>query len=128
MVIQRGDTFIEGIDVIIRRDLDKHKALLEVNELSIQSLQAARSAEIRRKQFYGEQKGKRRYRDKDMDIAIEQMNKNIGHLSIRIKLTEDLREHNTHIVDTLTEQLENYNIMIRELASRNTKQDNANRN
>jgi hypothetical protein len=116
MTIERGDTFTEGIDIIIKRDLDKHKDLLEGNILSIQSLQRARSNEIARKRFYGEQKGKRRYRDDAMDKAIEQMNKNIGHLSIQIKLTEGRRDRNTFIVDTLTKQLEEYNNKVRELA------------
>ena len=118
MTTERGDIFVEGIDVIIRRDLEKHKALLEQNNLDIQSFQQARSSEISRKRFYGEQKGKRNYRDADMDIAIEQMNKNIGHLSIRIKVAEDLRKHNTVIVDTLTQQLKEYDIDIRAMARR----------
>lgn len=115
-MVNRGDTFVEGIDVIIKRDLEKHKALLENNILGIQSLQAARSNEIARKRFYGEQKGKRRYRDDEMDKAIGQMNKNIAHLSIRIKLTEDMRAENVVIVDTLTKQLEDYNLKVREIA------------
>jgi len=118
MVVERGDTFVEGIDVIIRRDLEKHKVLLDNNNLDIQAFQQARSGEIGRKRFYGEQKGKRKYRDADMDIAIEQMDKNIAHLSIRIKVTEDLKKENTIIVDTLTKQLEQYNIGIKELARR----------
>ena len=116
-MIERGDIFVEGIDVIIRRDLDKHKAILEMNVMDIQAFQKSRSSEIERKRFYGEQKGKRRYRDDAMDEAIEQMNKNIGHLSIRIKFAEELRDQNTIIVDTLTKQLEDYNKGIRALAS-----------
>ena len=53
-----------------------------------------------------------------MDKAIAQMNKNIAHLSIRIKVIEDIRKQNTVIVDTLTGQLEDYNIGIRALAKR----------
>ena len=108
-MIERGDIFVEGIDVIIRRDLDKHKAILEMNVMDIQAFQKSRSSEI--------EKGKRRYRDDAMDEAIEQMNKNIGHLSIRIKFAEELRDQNTIIVDTLTKQLEDYNKGIRALAS-----------
>ena len=116
-MIERGDIFVEGIDVIIRRDLDKHKAILEMNVMDIQAFQKSRSSEIERKRFYGEQKGKRRYRDDAMDEAIEQMNKNIGHLSIRIKFAEELRDQNIIIVDTLTKQLEDYNKGIRALTS-----------
>ena len=123
MEIQRGDIFIEGIDIIIRRDLEKHKALLEKDIMGIESLQVARSNEIRRKQFYGEQKGKRRYKDNAMNTAIEQMNKNIGHLSMRIKFTEDMKKQNTLIVDTLTEQLKEYDTMLRTIAKRNINGD-----
>ena len=118
MLTERGDIFVEGIDTIIRRDLEKHKSLLEMNNLNIQALQGTRSSEIARKQFYGEQKGKRKYRDEDMDIAIGQMNKNIVQLSIRIKLTEDMRKENTHIIDTLTQQLEDYNKGLKAMAIR----------
>lgn len=118
MLSNRGDTFVKGIDVIIKRDLDKHKSLLEKNNLDIQAFQTAIASEIGRKRFYGEQKGNRRYRDEDMDRAIEQMNKNIAHLSIRIKLAEDLRVQNTLIVDTLTEQLKQYNLGMKELTKR----------
>ena len=124
MSIKRGDTFVKGINVIIKRDLEKHKALLEYNDLNIQALQRARATEIARKRYYGEQKGKRRYRDKDMDIAIEQMNKNIRHLSARIKITEELKKENTIIVDTLSEQLKSYNSTIEKIAERNYANSN----
>ena len=123
MLDKRGDIFIEGLDVIIRRDLNKHKSLLEVNILNIHSLQATRASEIDRKRFYGEQKGKRRYRDDEMDKAIEQMNKNIAHLSIKIKFTKDQRDQNTIIVDTLTEQLNGYELGLRAMARRKINKD-----
>lgn len=110
MEVKRGTTFIEGIDVIIRRDLDKHKSLLDKNNLDIQSFQQARSGEIGRKRFYTDQKGKKKYDDDAMDKAIEQMSRNINHLSGRISVTRQLKEQNTLIVDTLSEQLKQYNI------------------
>ena len=57
MAVKRGDTFIEGIDVIIRRDLDKHKALLDMNNINILTFTTSRDNEINRKRFYGDQKG-----------------------------------------------------------------------
>jgi len=118
MLEKRGDIFIEGIDVIIRRDLDKHGALLEKNQLDIQALQRARSNEIDRKRFYGDQKGKRKYRDDAMDIAIKQMNTNIAGLSVKIKQAEDMKVENTIIVDALSKQLKDYDLGIREMAKR----------
>lgn len=122
MEFNRGDVFVEGIDVIIKRDLEKHTSLLEHNILDIQAFQGARSSEIAKKQFYGEQKGKRKYRDADMDIAIEQMNTNINHLSKQITFTEDQKKFNTNIVDTLTKQLEDYNIGIRKMLRHKNEQ------
>ncbi len=98
----RGDIFIEGLDVIIRRDLEKHTALLEQNNINIQTFRVAQSSEIQKKRFYGEQKGQRKYRDSDMDKAIFQMSTNIKHISNRIKITVQLKKENTVIVDTLT--------------------------
>lgn len=110
MAVKRGDTFIEGIDVIIRRDLDKHKALLDMNNINILTFTTSRDNEINRKRFYGDQKGKRRYQDEAMDIAIKQMNTNIGKFERDIKFTKEQKEMNTRIVDTLTEQLKEYEV------------------
>lgn len=117
-MFKRGDVFVKGIDVIIRRDLDKHKDLLDRDNLNIQAFHEARSTEINRKRFYGEQKGKRNYDDEAMDKAIEQMNENIKNLSIKIALCEESKKTNTQIVDTLSNQLVEYEKGIKELASR----------
>ena len=127
MVAKRGDTFVEGIDVIIRRDLDKHKDLLNMNNLNLQAFAAARDNEIGRKRFYGEQKGKRKYRDEDMDKAIRQMNTNIGKFERDIRLTKDQKEMNTRIVDTLTQQLKDYDVGYKQLVEQLRKENlNAN--
>jgi hypothetical protein len=125
MAVKRGDTFVEGIDVIIRRDLDKHKALLNMNNINIQNFEAARNSEIGRKRFYGEQKGKRNYSDDAMDTAIRQMNTNIGKFERDIKLTKDQRELNTRIVDTLTVQLKAYDVGYKEMVDQLRKENAA---
>lgn len=104
----RGDIFIEGIDVIIERDLNKHKSLLEKNNMDIQAMEHAISSEIQRKKYYNKQKGKRNYNDEAMDTAMEQMRVNISHLGNKLKVTKELRIQNTQIVDTLTPQLAQY--------------------
>ena len=45
-----------------------------------------------------------------MDIAIKQMNTNIGKFERDIKFTKEQKEMNTRIVDTLTEQLKEYEV------------------
>jgi len=107
---KRGDIFIEGIDVLIKRDLEKHQSLLEKNNLDIQALEYARTNEIGRKKFYNTQKGKKNYDDDAMDSAIQQMVINIRHISDRITIAKQMRAQNTQIVDTLSDQLKNYYI------------------
>lgn len=130
--IKRGDVFVEGIDIIIKRDLEKHIELLNNNNLDIQAFEVAVASEIGRKRSYGKQKkvtknGKLRYDPVAMDKAIVQMNVNIRHLSDRIKITKELRQHNTIIVDTLTAQLNDYNNGLRLLSKHRKEQlDNAN--
>jgi len=104
----RGEILIEGIDVIIRRDLDKHKSLLERDNLNIQAFENSIASEIQRKKYYVKNKGQRNYSDDAMDKAIEQMRINITHLGDRLKITKQLRIQNTQIVDTLTVQLDEY--------------------
>tara|TARA_R110000772_G_C13310328_1_gene440486 strand:+ start:3388 stop:3738 length:351 start_codon:yes stop_codon:yes gene_type:complete len=108
MVAKRGTVVVEGLDVIIKRDLDKHKFLLNKNNLDLQAIETARSHEISRKKFYTTQKGKRNYNDEAMEKAIAQMNDNIGLYSIQVKSIKESRTFNTNIVDTLTKQLEDY--------------------
>ena len=114
---KRGDTFTEGIDIIIKRDLDKHKSLLEKNIIDILAMQNAIAAEIARKNYYGEQKGNRKYKDDAMDTAITQMTKNINGYSVRIKIVEEERVLNTRIVDTLTLQLQEYYEGLKQLSN-----------
>jgi hypothetical protein len=108
MEASRGDIVIQGMDIIIKRDLDKHKSLLDKNNLDIQFLQDARSNEIKRRKFYNSQKGKRKYSDDAMDTAIEQMRLNIERYSSQLKGLNEQKDFNTNIVDTLTNQLNEY--------------------
>lgn len=108
MVANRGDIFVEGIDVIIKRDLNKHKSLLDKNNIDIQVLQVGRNNEINRKRYYRGQKGKRKFNDNAMEIAIAQMRVNIRQFSDRITITQEQKKQNTIIVDTLTKQLDDY--------------------
>ncbi len=119
MEANRGDIVIEGLDLIIIRDLDKHKALLERNIIELQAISAARSTEIERKKFYKTQIGERNYNDKAMAIAIGQMSVNITKYSSTIAGLQDAKAFNTNIVDTLTKQLAEYYVNIRKLDNLN---------
>lgn len=103
------EIFIEGIDAVIKLDLDKHKELLAQTNADLTSFRRAVLHESGRKRHYYRQIGKGKYNDKALQSSIKDIRINIRHLSDKVHLAEEKIEHHTLIVDTLTEQLEDYN-------------------
>lgn len=103
------DIFIEGIDVVIKRDLDKHKSLLERAKLSLISFREGVSHEVKRKRHYLGLINEGKYDEESMRASIEDIKINIRHLSDKSKLAQDEIDHHCLIVETLTTQLEEYN-------------------
>jgi len=103
------DIFIEGIDVVIKRDLDKHKSLLERAKLSLISFREGVSHEVHRKNHYIGLINEGKYNETAMRSSIGDININIRHLSDKSKLAKEEIEHHALIVDTLTQQLADYN-------------------
>ena len=103
---------IEGIDEIIKRDLEKHKALLDRSKIELQSFRHARSYEIKKKKHYRKQVGNGKYNDKALKRSMDDIAVN---MSDKVKLTEDAIAHHSLIVDKLTEQLDNHNDDMKEL-------------
>lgn len=118
MVVNNGIPFvvIEGIDVIIKRDLEKHSALLERSKQEKLSYAQARSSEVQRKRAWKKHVGGGKYDDAALAVADAQMVQNIAMFSAKEKLSEDAIAHHTLIVDTLYAQLEEYNQAILMLA------------
>ena len=116
---------IEGIDEIIKRDLEKHKALLDRSKIELQSFRHARSHEIKKKKHYRKQVGNGKYNDKALKISMDDIAVNIRHMSDKVKLTEDAIAHHSLIVDKLTEQLDNHNDDMKEL--RRSREERKNR-
>ena len=106
---------IEGIDVVIKRDLAKHQILLERSKLELTSYRQARSHEIKKKKHYKGLIGGGKYDDDALRKSMKDIAINIRHMSDKEKLSKDAIEHHTLIVDTLTQQLDDYNIDIKEL-------------
>lgn len=102
------EVFIEGIDVVIRLDLGKHKELLAQSQVDLLAFREARDHESARKRHYYRLIGGGKYNDESLRKSVEDIRINVRHLSDKVKLAEDKIEHHTQIVDTLTEQLEDY--------------------
>ena len=103
------EVFIEGVDVIIRLDLGKHKELLAQTQTELLAFREAAAHEIKRKKHYYRLIGGGKYDDDALRSSVKDIRINIQHLTNKAKLAEDKIEHYTLIVDTLTEQLKRYN-------------------
>jgi len=102
------EIFIEGIDVVIKLDLGKHKEMLAQAQVSKASFQEARDHESARKRHYYRQIGQGKYDDDALLRSVKDIRINIRHLSDKVKLSQDKIDHETLIVDTLTAQLKEY--------------------
>ena len=100
--------FIEGIDVIIRRDLQKHKKLLEQAHREEEAYQQSHAQLIARKKHYRKLIGGGKFDDDALKRAMNGIAIDIRAMSDKIKLSKDAIEHHRLIVNTLTGQLADY--------------------
>ena len=107
---------IKGMEVIIKRDLEKHKALLERSNMDMLSFKGAVSHEIKKKKYYKSLLGGGKYDDEALATSMDMIAINIRHLSDKVKLSQDAIDHHRLIVDTLTKQLEDQNEALRAFA------------
>lgn len=101
---------IEGMEDVIRRDLEKHRMLREQTQNELMVWRAGRSHEIRKKKHYarlvrGEGPHAKRYSKKALRRSIKDINVNIRHLSDKCEGAEQKIAHHTEIVDTLSAHL-----------------------
>lgn len=102
------EVFIEGIDVVIKLDLGKHKALLAQTQVELLGFRKARNHESERKRYYYRLIGGDQYDDEALKNSVEDIRLNVRQLDDKAKLAQDKIAHHTLIVDTLTEQLQDY--------------------
>jgi hypothetical protein len=110
MAVNAPDVFVEGIDERIRLDLEMHKDLLFRRQLDKQAWHEAVGHHIAKKKHYSGLLGGGKYDDAALQESIKDININITHLQQKVKLAKDAIEHETLIVDTLTEQLKQYEL------------------
>lgn len=102
------EVFLEGIDVVIKLDLGKHKELLIQSQADLDAFREAVLHESARKRHYFRLIGGEKYDDEALLRSVEDIRINIRHLSDKVKLSEEKIEHHKLIVDTLSAQLAEY--------------------
>ena len=102
------EIFIEGVDVIIRLDLGKHKEMLAQSNADIVSFRDAATHESKRKKHYYRLIGGGKYDDDALRRSVKDIRQNINHLTGKADQAKKKSEHHTLIVDTLTAQLQDY--------------------
>jgi hypothetical protein len=107
---------VEGMEDIIKKDLGAHKIILERTQQELLAYRNAVSGEIQKKKYYLTLIGGDKFNDNSLRNSINDINVNIKHMSDKVKLSKDKIEHETLIVDTLTEQLANQNHNLQVLA------------
>ena len=107
---------VEGIEEVIKRDLGKHKAILERTQTELLSFRQARSHEVKRKKYYNSLIGGGKFNDEALKKSIEQININIRHFSDKCTAAEEKIKFEGNIVYTLSRQLEDQEEALRNLA------------
>lgn len=114
---------VRGMENIIKKDLDKHKSILEQLNVELLSFRQARSYEIKKRKYYKSLIGGEKYNDEALKKSIDGINVNIQHFSNKVKEIEDKIDFNKHIVDKLSNDLMHQNNALKLLA-----EDHKNRN
>lgn len=99
---------IRGIDKVIKRDLGKHRELLQQSKLSLLSFREAVSHQIKKKKHYLSLIGEGKFNDDSLRESVDTINVDIRAMSDKAKLADEEISHHTLIVDTLANQLKEY--------------------
>lgn len=113
---------IDGLEKIIKRDLEKHKGLLVQSKSELDAFKISLSHQVKKKKYYGSLIGGGRYSDEALKKSMTMIAVDIRHISDKVKLSQDAIEHHTLIVDTLTKQLEEQYKGLKVLAAHRRKE------
>ena len=98
---------ISGMEDIIKRDLDKHKAILKKTKEEYAVFRESVSYLIKRKRHYIEQKKTGKYNDESMQVSIDKLNIEIRKMSDKSDLANKKIKFEDNIVKNLILQLDN---------------------
>lgn len=96
---------VEGLEDVIKLDLDRHKEILSQAKNSLVSFRHGLSHELKKKKHYKSLIGGGKYNDDALKQSIQQININIRHMSDKVKITQEKIAFEDNIVQTLTKQL-----------------------
>lgn len=100
---------IEGMEVVIKRDLQRHEGILMQAKRDYMRFREAVSYEVRKKRHYKNLVKQGKYKKEAMESAIGDININIRNMSDKAKLAEDKIKFEENIVATLRSNLEKQN-------------------
>ena len=129
-IVDRGNDpimVVEGFEEIYVRDISKHKQILQQTQMEILSFREAVSHEVKRKKYYLSLIGGGKFNDESLKKSIDMINVNIKHLSDKVKISQDKIDHNTLIVETLSDQLVEYRTNLVKLSEYRKKELDATR-
>lgn len=97
---------IKGLEDIIKKDLKKHKVLLERSKAELDAFKLAVSYQVKKKKHYKSLLGGGKYNDASLRESMTMIGVDLRHMSDKVKLAEEAIEHHKLIVDTLSAQLD----------------------
>jgi len=113
------EIFLEGIDEVIKKDLGRHRELLARTRIEMASWRQAVKHESAKKRHYYRLIGKGKYDDDSLRNSVADIRINIRHLSDKVEAAELKIAHHTEIIDTLAQQLEDYDRQAERVAKAN---------
>lgn len=113
---------VEGLEIIIERDLNKHRGIVKQTKEEIRAFREARSHLVRRKQHFKGLMNSPKYNAESMKIARDNINIDIRHFTDKLNAAQEKLEFNQNIVDVLAKQLAEHNEALKTLAEHRKKE------
>jgi len=117
---------VEGMEDVIERDLLKHQGYLAESNKERLAFLDAEAHERNKAAHYKRMIGKGKFNDVALQKSISDIRINIRHMQDRAKVAHDRIEHETLIVETLTQQLESQYDGLKSLAQARKEEHGSN--
>ena len=113
---------IDGLEKVIKKDLEKHKVLLTRSKLDLITFREAVAYQVKKKKHYKSLVGGGKFNDAALQGTMTTIGIDLRHMGDRVKLAEEAIAHHSLIVDTLTVQLADQNKKLKILAESRGKE------
>ena len=107
---------IDGLEKVIKKDLEKHKVLLYQSKMDLVAFKESVSYHVKKKKYYKSLVGGGKFNDAALQKSMTMIGVDLRHMSDKVKLAEEAIAHHSLIVDTLTAQLADQNKKLKVLA------------